>query len=425
MSDTTSKPPSHRDDALAVLMRLREAGHVAYFAGGCVRDLLLGLPAKDFDVATDAPPDVVQKLFPNSHAIGAAFGVILVRQRKSMIEVATFRTDGNYSDGRRPDSVRFTTAEEDAQRRDFTINGLFLDPVADKIIDYVGGQADLQAKLIRAIGDPAKRFEEDYLRMLRAVRFAARLGFEIEPATAEAIRRNAPSIARISPERIADELRRILMPPSRVLAWSLLQQCDLVANLFRGLVSHSRSDLGLLRWTDPIQPISFPLALAVCLIDFPASRQYVERNDVAWIRSAGQKLRQLFKLSNEERDALAAILHDGSRLLHETLSRASLMRFLAKPTSTDTRRLLKIIQADQIDDGRAARIELQLAPLESLDCAPPPLVTGDDLTAAGLSPGPIFKRVLDAVYDAQLESRVNDRSAAMEMAMKLAAQEYQ
>ncbi len=422
MSDPVSKPPSHCDDALAVLTRLRQAGHVAYFAGGCVRDLLLGLPAKDFDVATDAPPDVVRKLFPNTQAVGAAFGVILVRQQKSMIEVATFRTDGDYSDGRRPDSVRFATAEEDAQRRDFTINGLFLDPVENRIIDYVGGQTDLQAKLIRAIGDPAKRFEEDYLRMLRAVRFAARLGFEIEPATAAAIRRNAASIARISPERIADELRRILTPAGRARAWALLQQCDLVTNLFRGLVPHSRSDTSLLQRTDAAQPISFPLALAVCLIEITASRQYLENRDAGWIRSAVQKFRQLFKLSNDERDALGNILFDGSQLLHESLSQAALMRFIAKPTSADTRELLRVLQANQLDSGRIATIERQLAPLADMDCAPPPFVTGDDLAAAGLTPGPIFKRVLDAVYDAQLESRVGDRSAAMALAMELAGQ---
>src|SRR5882724_7855964 len=203
---------STREDALVVLKRLREAGHVAYFAGGCVRDLLLGAEPKDFDVATDAPPSRVQELFRNTQAVGAAFGVILVRQGGSQIEVATFRADAGYDDGRHPSKVRFTTAEEDARRRDFTINGLFLDPVGGQVIDYVRGQDDLRAGVIRAIGNATERFEEDSLRLLRAVRFAARLGFEIEPGTAAAIKAHAPQLKRISPERIADELRVMLTP---------------------------------------------------------------------------------------------------------------------------------------------------------------------------------------------------------------------
>src|SRR5688572_25076472 len=202
-----------REDALAVVRRLRDAGHVAYFAGGCVRDQLLGLDPKDYDVATDAPPDRVRQLFSNTQAVGAAFGVILVRQRKSQIEVATFRTDGKYLDGRRPEGVVFTTAEEDAKRRDFTINGLFYDPVEDKVIDYVGGRADLERRIIRAIGNPDERFAEDHLRVLRAVRFAARFGFDIEPATASAVQSHARHLPRISPERVAEELRLMLTPP--------------------------------------------------------------------------------------------------------------------------------------------------------------------------------------------------------------------
>src|SRR5690348_11567666 len=180
-SSTSSKPPCHREDAVQIVQALRAAGHAAYFAGGCVRDLLLGMEPKDYDVATDAPPQKVRSLFRNTQAVGQAFGVILVRLGRSVVEVATFRSDGAYVDGRRPSEVRFTTAEEDARRRDFTINGLFLDPlgagtepgVEGRVIDYVGGREDLRAKVIRAIGDPDARFEEDHLRLLRAVRFAA------------------------------------------------------------------------------------------------------------------------------------------------------------------------------------------------------------------------------------------------------------
>jgi len=183
MGDTDARH-ADRDDAVAVVKRLRNAGHVAYFAGGCVRDTLLGLQPKDFDIATDAPPQRVRELFTNTQAVGAAFGVILVRHKKSVIEVATFRTDLKYLDGRRPEGVVFTTAEEDAKRRDFTINGLFFDPIENHVIDYVGGQEDLKNKVLRAIGEPNHRFEEDHLRLLRAVRFAARFDLTIEHATA-------------------------------------------------------------------------------------------------------------------------------------------------------------------------------------------------------------------------------------------------
>ena len=213
--DLQTKPPCRREDALAVVQRLRQVGHIAYFAGGCVRDLLLGLQPKDYDVATDARPERVRAIFANTQAVGQAFGVILVHLGTSTIDVATFRSDGAYSDGRRPDEVKFTSAQEDAQRRDFTVNGLFLDPVDGRVIDYVGGQQDLAAHLIRAIGTADARFEEDHLRLLRAVRFAARFDFAIEEQTEQAIQRHAAQLARISPERVGDELRIMLTPVSR------------------------------------------------------------------------------------------------------------------------------------------------------------------------------------------------------------------
>ncbi len=201
---------SSEHTALKILKQIRTAGFTAFFAGGSVRDKLLDRVAKDYDIATSATPDQIEELFPKTVAVGKAFGVIVVVQDGTETEVATFRADGGYQDGRRPDSIHFCGAEEDAKRRDFTVNGMFYDPVEDKVIDYVGGQTDLEKKIIRAIGDPDKRFAEDHLRMLRAVRFAHTLGFEIEPATRAAVQKHAPDLAKISAERIENEFSRTL-----------------------------------------------------------------------------------------------------------------------------------------------------------------------------------------------------------------------
>ena len=214
--------------ARKVAARLREQGHIAYFAGGCVRDMVRGLTPKDYDIATDARPETVQALFPRTYAVGAHFGVIIVLEDGLQFEVATFRSDDAYIDGRHPSAVHFSSPEEDAKRRDFTINGMFYDPVAGEVIDLVGGQADIAAKLVRAIGDPAKRFAEDRLRMLRAVRFAAVLDYQIDTATWDALVANAPSINQISAERIRDELVRIFLSPNRVRGWDLLDASGLM-----------------------------------------------------------------------------------------------------------------------------------------------------------------------------------------------------
>ena len=208
--------------ARKVAARLREQGHIAYFAGGCVRDMVRGLAPKDYDIATDARPETVQVLFPRTYAVGAHFGVIIVLEDGFQFEVATFRSDDAYVDGRHPSAVHFSSPEEDAKRRDFTINGMFYDPAADELIDLVAGQADIAAKLVRAIGEPAKRFEEDRLRMLRAIRFATVLDYQIDKGTWDALLPNAPSINQISAERIREELVRIFLSPHRLLGWDLL-----------------------------------------------------------------------------------------------------------------------------------------------------------------------------------------------------------
>lgn len=414
-----------------MLTRLREAGHVAYFAGGCVRDELLGLTPKDYDVATDAPPDRVRQLFTNTQAVGAAFGVILVRHRKSAIEVATFRTDSKYLDGRRPEAVTFTNAEEDAKRRDFTINGMFLDPVENRVIDYVGGQEDLENKVLRAIGDPNLRFEEDHLRLLRAVRFAARFGLRIEPRTAAAIASHAPHLQRISPERVGEELRLILTPLTRVAAWELLWALELLPVMFRAMPEWTTRPLPRDRYGGPLFPelspqqqaIPFGLALAALAFCYRSSATnasslfLLERGE---IRRTVQACRATLKISNEEAELMNACLDVAELLRADPPAVAKMKRFLARPSSRYARQFLEALLRAQTCHTRIIWLLEEFQKLDSEDVAPAPLVTGDDLTDAGLAPGPRFKIALDQTYDAQLEERVTTRKEALQMAVEIA-----
>jgi len=423
----SSKPPCLREDALEVLKRLRKAGHVAYFAGGCVRDLLMGSAPKDYDVATDALPKRVRELFSNTQAVGQAFGVILVKHGASTIEVATFRTEGIYSDGRRPDSVAFTSAEHDAQRRDFTINGLFLDPLQDppagRVIDYVNGQEDLRHRVVRAIGDANRRFAEDHLRLLRAVRFAARLGFEVEPVTAEAIRSNAGKLKGISPERIADELRMMLTPVTRARAWGMLWEFGLMPVVFRFLPGRDLSGFdvegSLFLKVAPEKSISFALALTAAVldwrvIDWTNLAELLSRQEIARM---GRAMREALKISNEELDAMTGILSPVAMLLADAPPiLAGKKRFLALATADETRMLLRAIAERGHHVFRIGELEAEFEELCRGEVAPAPLITGDDLVAAGFTPGPGFKRILDGVYDAQLEGRVANWEEAMALA---------
>jgi len=427
--DPHSKPPCRRDDALAIVQRLRASGHIAYFAGGAVRDLLLGLEPKDYDVATDARPERVRSLFANTQAVGQAFGVILVRLGRSVVEVATFRSDGRYTDGRRPDTVQFSTAEEDARRRDFTINGLFMDPLDGQVIDYVGGSADLAARVVRAIGDPEARFEEDHLRLLRAVRFAARFDFAIESSTQQAVRRHAPELARISPERVGEELRIILTPPMRVRAWRDLRQTGLADVIFRFMPAFGTPGVPVVMREShlfdallPEQGAPFGLALATATLD----RVYSEEPDldlrVLFQKGNAQKIarafRQALRISNEEWDQVVGTLEGLAPLVADpTPGVAAMKRFLARPSAASSRALLAAVRG-VLDQRRATWVEARLAELEQGEFAPPPLITGDDLTAVGLAAGPKFKRVLEAVYDAQLEGRVRSKEEAMSLAIQ-------
>lgn len=416
---------------------LQNAGHTAYFAGGCVRDQLLGLTPKDHDVATSATPGTIRSLFAHTQAVGAAFGVILVNLGHQQIEVATFRTDGSYSDGRRPDTVRFATPEEDAFRRDFTINGIFLDPLAagagggGRVIDFVGGQADLRAGLLRAIGVPDERFAEDHLRLLRAVRFASRFGLQVDPATFAAIQRHAPHLRRIAPERVGDELRRTLATKHtvRTRAFGLLRELRLLPELFRFLQApdaHWLDLFPLIGVEAPEETISFELALTAAYLDDCAERG--PDPDAAVLTLLGEDataeavrgLRQALRLSNGECEALEAMLLSLAPLLGEAPPPlAAKRRFLAGRTSQDAMQLLRAFERAGLFASRVRLLLDELASLSSLDNAPPPLLTGDDLTAAGLKPGPRFKLLLDRTYDAQLESRVSTREEALRFALSL------
>ncbi|MEM7625630.1 MAG: CCA tRNA nucleotidyltransferase [Planctomycetota bacterium] len=407
-----------RDAAIQIIRRLREHGHIAYLAGGCVRDRLLGREPKDHDVATDATPDVVQKLFRRSQPVGEAFGVVLVyperRDRGAKnsggVEVATFRTEGVYSDGRRPDDVHFSDAEHDAQRRDFTVNGLFEDPLHnrspnphadhDGVIDYVGGRADLQNHTLRAIGNPARRFAEDYLRMLRAVRFTARLGFKLDPATADAVRANAASLDQIARERIGDEVRATLTGPSPHLAARLLQQLRLDAPTLREAAQ------------DPMLPTlerlaldaGYPAALAAWMFDRHADAVGPPQPaDVARWRSA-------LCLTNDETETLGRVLrHVRSAGEWPALGVTPRKRLLA---ARDWDAALAVLRAL----GRAESIEADTPALhdDGVGLAPAPLIDGGDLIRLGLEPGPAFKTLLDDAYDLQLEGRFTTRDQALD-----------
>ena len=421
--------PKHasESDALAVVQRLREAGHVAYFAGGCVRDMLLGLTPKDFDVATDAPPGRVRELFKNTQAVGAAFGVILVRLGKSVIEVATFRTDLKYVDGRRPEGVVFTTAEEDAKRRDFTINGMFFDPVEKEVIDYVGGQQDLKYKWLRTIGNPDERFEEDHLRLLRGIRFAARFGLEIKGKTAGAIASHREQLIRISPERIGEELRMMLTAPTRLAAWHELTRFGFLPVLFRYLpktTATANPEWPLLLSGalagDDVVPFGYALAVLALSHRVDGLETPAPLFEPMEIRRTVQACRKAMKISNDEADLLEASTNLAPVLSPEPPRVAVLKRFLAKPNSVWPQRLLRALpKVFPSYEDRVTWLDAQIATIPRDSIAPSPFVTGDDLTAAGLSPGPAFKKVLDAVYDAQLEGRVSTKAAALELAISI------
>lgn len=422
--------------ATRLVERLRAAGHEAFFAGGCVRDMLLGREAHDIDIATSARPEEVQKLFPRTVAVGAAFGVIVVLEADFEFQVATFRSDGTYKDGRHPESVSFTTAEGDAKRRDFTVNGLFYDPIEKQVIDYVGGEADLKASILRCIGNPEERFSEDKLRLIRCVRFGASLGFQIEEETWKAVCRMAPQITVVSAERLRDELVKIFTHLSRVRGFDLLDASGLLEILLPEVTRmkgceqppdfhpegdvfvHTRLMLSLLP-----PEVSVPLVFSVLLHDTGKPATF-RRDETGRIRFNGHEsvsaeittaIFERLRFSNSETDAtVVGVKNHMSFKDVKNMRVATLKRFLARPTIEDEMELHRVDclgshgLLDNHEFLRAKQVEFSNAPL-----IPPPLITGRDLIANGYKPGPLFKRILEAVEAMQLEGTVTTPAEAL------------
>ena len=403
MADLGREHLGARDAAGAIAARLEAAGFTAYFAGGCVRDELMGHQPVDYDVATGATPDRIRELFPGARGVGEHFGVMLVRHGGRTVEVATFRGEGGYVDGRRPQQVEFSDERTDAMRRDFTINGLFMHPATGRVIDHVGGRDDLASRTLRAIGDADARLEEDRLRLLRAVRFAARFGLAIDPSTRDAVARHAPELRGVSRERVGHEIRRMLADPSRAVAVELIESL--------GLASATLLEEGRLEGSRIARlagDASVPRALAAWMLDRVVALPWPER--VARWSAA-------LVLSNAEADAMRAALAAREAILGRWhgLGVAGRKRLASGPGCGDA---LALLEAE--GDALAPAVRADIAELSATGLAPEPLIDGHALQRLGLSPGPEFRRILNAVYDAQLEGRVRSADEARDLAARIA-----
>ena len=435
-----SEVQARRDFALEVVMRLRQAGFQALWAGGCVRDLLLEQTPADYDVATDATPEQVMLTLPfRAITVGVSFGVVRIRDHRMQgieVEVATFRSDSAYVDGRRPSAVVYSSPELDAARRDFTINGMFLDPESNQVIDFVGGLDDLRNHVVRAIGDPADRFREDKLRLLRAVRFAARFDFQIESKTLQSLRAMAGEVIVVSPERIAQELRRMLVHENRAQAMDLALDVGLVAailpplvemrGVFQGKPVQPEGDLWdhtmLVLRLLPARP-SFALAFAALVHDVGKpftranhhGRTSFHSHDQVGSRIAERLCRNL-RLSNAERDRITWLVAFHQYLGEaKKLREAKLKRVLAQPAIGE---LLALHRADALaSTGDTEQVDYCAYYLKNQPAGPinpPPLMTGHDLVRHGLEPGPHFAVILESIREAQLEGRVQSKREALE-----------
>ena len=429
-----------KDTAINIVQRLREAGHVAYFAGGCVRDMVRRVEPQDIDIATDAPPEQVQQLFAKTIPVGAQFGVVLVVEGAHQFEVATFRNDEVYMDGRRPTSVRYGTPEEDAQRRDFTMNGLFFDPLADQVIDFVGGGADIERKTVRTIGEPRKRFAEDKLRMLRCIRFAASLGFEIEERTLAVVKEMAGQINVVSAERIRDELIKIFTRSNAERGLSLLDESGLLAQILpeiavmKGVAQppefHPEGDVfqhtKLMMDMLPPNP-SVVLAFAALLHDVgkpPTFEQATDRirfneHDRVGAEIAEKILRRL-RFPNDDTEKIVRCVTEHMRFQHvQEMRPAKLKRILARETFPDELELHRIdCEASHRNLENYEFLKVKAAELPPEVVKPAPLLTGHDLLALGLKPGPTVGRILREVEELQLEERLKSRAEALAFAQR-------
>jgi poly(A) polymerase len=429
--------------AISVIRTLREAGHPAYLVGGCVRDVILGREPDDYDVTTRATPEEVMRLFPETYAVGAQFGVVLVPSpdKTFTVEVATFRSDEGCSDGRRPDSVRYSQdVHEDVERRDFTINGLLLDPLNNEVLDFVGGRKDIEEKILRTIGDPELRFTEDKLRLLRAVRFAARLGYEIEPATFAAIRKLAPQIHQVSRERVADELNKMLTEGRARQAFELLDATGLLAEVLpeisamKGVAQppqyHPEGDVWLhtlLLLENLPQPGlgkqgSRTQAWGALLHDVgkpPTFRDAPDRirfdgHVEVGVKMAADICRRL-RLSNSDTEQILALIQHHMRFSDlPRMKESTLKKFLRLPQieeHIEQHRLDCVASHGDLSLYEFAREKLANIPPEKM--RPTPLLTGEDLIQQGYVPGPRFKEILAAVEDAQLEGSLQFKEQAL------------
>jgi len=436
-----------KDFSLSILQTLRQKGFQAYLVGGCVRDLLLGREPKDYDVATNASPQQVMGIFPDTYAVGAQFGVVLVPapdtlaaappSKSHAVEVATFRSDIGYSDGRHPDEVRFSQQpQEDVARRDFTINGMMLDPVSGEVLDFVGGCADLEARIIRSIGDPRQRFAEDKLRMLRAIRFAARFEYAIDPATFAAIQNMAGEIVVVSRERVRDELTRMLTEGHGRRAFQLLDESGLLVHVLPEITAmkhvqqpaefHPEGDVFVhtLFLLDHLpQPCPVTLAWGALLHDVgkpPTFRVAPDRirfdNHVEVGVKMAEEICRRLRFSNDDTEQILALVDNHMRFGHATrMKESTLKKFLRMPRFDEH---LSLHRADCLSSHRNLAtyefIQKKQREIPPEKMRPTPLVTGDDLIQQGHAPGPKFKQILGAVEDAQLEGRLISREAALD-----------
>jgi poly(A) polymerase len=392
---------TNKTAAISVIKELRRHGFESLLAGGCVRDMLLDRRASDYDVATNAHPEQTMKIFLRTLKVGAKFGVVIVLVRGVQVEVATFRTETGYTDGRHPGTVKFSSAEEDAARRDFTINGMFFDPLNKEVLDYVGGREDLKKKTIRTIGKPQERFDEDYLRMLRAVRFSTQLGFKIESLTWSAICANAEKIQKISGERIAIELEGILAHPNRADGVSMLIESGLAEAIFSGIDSEQMK-LGQAIVRQLPKQVDFALALAaffaVC-----ETKLSIE-------------LCHVLKLSRNQYQHIKFLLSNRGRLLDEQMSLADLKKILSEPYFNDLYELQRAIQKATIGGRKSLstllKLRRRIRALGDVELRPKPLLNGHDLIRLGAVPGPGLGQLSQELYTAQLEGALQTAGQA-------------